>query len=426
VLVACAAWLEPAAAQPLPRNCSIPRQNLFVRDVLQDLYLWDRFLPDLDPTAFGSPEAFLEAVRYRPLDDTFSYIAPRAATEAFYARGQFVGVGLANQTTPTGDGLAVEMRVAQVFPESPASDAGIARGDRILSIGGRAVDDWWRTGQLAEAFGRAEIGDATVLVYQRGTEEPIEATLIKRLVTIPTVSAIRVYEQDGRRIGYLFFRSFVEPAVEALDDAFVQLQEAGISELILDLRYNGGGLVSVAQHLASLIGGRRTIGLVLAEYVHNAKNGFRNQTLRFLETAHALALDRLLVITSKGSASASELVINGLRPYMPVVLIGDDTYGKPVGQYGVDFCDKTAFPVAFAIRNGEGQGDFFGGIPATCPARDALEAPLGDPAEDALAEALHFLRTGACRTPAASASGVRREGTRPIRPAGFRALLGAW
>ena len=111
----------------------------------------------------------------------------------------------------------------------------------------------------------------------------------------------------------------------------------GVRDLVLDLRYNGGGLVGVAQHLASLIAGVRTNGQVFAEYFHNDKNATRNRVLRFEPKPHALGLERLVVITTGASASASELVINALKPFIPVVVIGSRTYGKPVGQYQVNF-----------------------------------------------------------------------------------------
>ena len=416
--------LGPADAQP--RNCSITGQNLYVRDVLQELYYWYQFLPDPDPARFSSPEAYLEAVRYRPLDDSFSYIAPRAATDAFYSSSQFIGFGFGTQSFLVNEGTAVEMRVTQVFPESPASEAGLQRGDRILAIGGVTVTDWWLMGQLGAALGPSEIDYTTSLAYRRGEAEPVEVTVTKRAVTIPTVSETRVFEVDGVKVGYVFFRNFVEPSVDALNQAFGTLREAGVRELVLDLRYNGGGLVSVAQHLASLIGGTRTNGQVLAEYFHNDKNAARNQIIRFEEKELALTLERLVVIATPGTASASELVINALRPFIPVVVIGDRTYGKPVGQYGVNFCDKTAFPVAFTLRNANGEGDFFGGIPATCAAPDDLERQLGDPGEGSLAEALHFVQHGTCSRPVSSEARRAGRSTRaPIRESGFQELINA-
>jgi C-terminal peptidase prc len=425
-LLAVAAALLPASSAAQPANCTVPAQNLFVRDVLQQYYYWYQFLPNPNPPRFGSPEAYLDAVRYRPLDEHFSYIASRAATDAFYSSSQFIGFGFQNQTSIIEDGAAAQMRVLQVYPDSPAAAAGLARGDYIVSVAGRTVTDWWLSGQLGEIFGPAEEGYDITFVYRRGEQAPVEASMTKQLVTIPTVSATRVYEVDGRKVGYIFFRNFVEPSVEALDVAFAQLREAGVRELVLDLRYNGGGLVSVAQHLGSLLGGVRANGNVFARYVHNDRNAFRNQDLRFEEKANWLTLDRLIVVTTRSSASASELVINGLRPFMPVVLIGDTTYGKPVGQYGFNFCDKTAFPVAFSMRNANDEGDYFGGIQVTCPAPDDIDHQIGDPAEGSLAEALRFIQTGTCSTEASLTAEAQRRDRMTLREHGLRQLIGAW
>ena len=120
-------------------SCSVPTQNRFVRDALVEYYYWNRELPSLNPTTFASPQAYLEAVRYKPLDTTYSYIANRADQDALYSASQFVGLGV---TTPF-DG--VEMRVSEVFPDSPASEAGLKRGDRFLTVNGRTVADIART-----------------------------------------------------------------------------------------------------------------------------------------------------------------------------------------------------------------------------------------------------------------------------------------
>jgi hypothetical protein len=141
-------------------------------------------------------------------------------------------------------------------------------------------------------------------------------------------------------------------------------------------------------------------------------------------------LSRLVVITTRGSASASEAVINGLRPFIPVTVVGDTTFGKPVGQYGYDFCDKTLYPVAFQVRNSRGEGDYFSGIPVDCAADDDLEHQIGDEGEASLAEALHFVRTGSCSATAATAarSHLSREARigKGVRGDGWRQLVGAY
>ena len=242
-----------------------------------------------------------------------------------------------------------------------------------------------------------------------------KATLKKRVVTIPPVQATKLYEVDGRKVGYIVFRTFVEPSVAALDESFTALRDAGATELVLDLRYNGGGLVSVAQHLASLIGGERTNGKVLAEYVHNDRHRELNSKLLFQPKPNALNLTRLVVITTRASASASELIINGLRPYIPVVVVGDRTYGKPVGQYGLPFCDKVLNAVSFVLKNSQGEADYFTGLPATCPAGDALERQLGDVEEASLKEAFVYLRTR--RVHAAAVRRFRRRRPAPAASA---------
>jgi carboxyl-terminal processing protease len=414
------ATAAPARAQASPASCSTPGKNLFVRDVMTDLYLWYSQMPNVNPTSYESPEAYLEAVRYKTLDSTFSYITSREANDAFYSESQFIGFGLSTRLND------LELRVTQVFPESPASEAGLSRGDRIVEIGGRLVTDLISSGEIGSAFGPSEIGVELDIAFVDQAGARREQHMIKRLVTIPTVSLTRVYNVHGRRVGYMFFRNFVEPSYGALDNAFAELSAAPVDDLVLDLRYNGGGLVNVAQYLASFIGGVRTDGQVFAEYFHNDKNTFRNRIIRFETKPNQLTLDRLIVVATGGSASASELVINALRPFMPVVVIGSKTYGKPVGQYGIAFCDKLLAPVSFALRNADGQGDFFDGFAPDCPAPDDADHQLGDAAEASLKEALTFATTGACSPRPLTPQRKGEFQPRQPRALGWQSLVNAY
>ena len=409
-----------ARAQGSFISCTTSGKNIYVRDVMTDLYLWYSQMPNVNPTSYESPEAYLDAVRYKTLDSTFSYITSRAANDAFYSDSQFIGIGLS--TTLNG----ADMRVLQVFAESPASEAGLSRGDRIVEIGGQTVTALVSSGQIGSAFGPSEIGVETDVVFMNQAGTRREAHLVKRLVTIPTVSLTHVYNIGGRRIGYIFFRNFVTPSFEALDQAFAELSAAGIDDLVLDLRYNGGGLVTVAQHLASYVGGVITEGQVFAEYFHNDKNTSRNRAIRFEHKPVRLTLDRLIVVTTGGSASASELVINALRPFMPVIVVGSKTYGKPVGQYGIEFCDKLLAPVSFALRNANGQGDFFEGFAPDCAAPDDADHQLGDPEEGSLKEALTFAATGACSPRPLTPQRNTEAPPRAPRAVGWQSLVNAY
>ena len=148
---------------------------------MSDIYLWYAMMPNVNPTAYASPEAYLEAVRYKTLDSHFSYITSRAANDAFYSDSQFIGFGLS--TSLNGS----EMRVLQVFPDSPALEAGLSRGDRIVEIGGRTVESLVASGEIDSAFGPSDIGVETNIAFnQAGARR--DAHMVKRLVTIPTVS----------------------------------------------------------------------------------------------------------------------------------------------------------------------------------------------------------------------------------------------
>jgi C-terminal processing protease CtpA/Prc len=413
-------WAVPAAGQFGVGACTTTGKNVFVRDTMSNLYFWYQHLPDVDPARYSSPEEYLEAVRFRALDSSFSYVADRASTEALFSSSQYAGFGFSSTFGPTGD-----LRISQVFPDSPADEAGLLRGDRIIEINGWSVPDLLRTGQYGGVYGAPEAGVPGELVVVRADAQR-RVSMVKRAVVIPTVSHTSVLDVGGRRVGYIFFRNFVEPSFEALSQAFATLQAGRATEVVLDLRYNGGGLVDVAQYLASMLGGSRTAGQVFAEYFHNDKNVARNQILRFETQPGAMRLERLVVITTQASASASELVINALRPFMPVVIVGDRTYGKPVGQYAVPFCDKILAPVSFQLRNANGEGDFFDGLPATCAASDDLTFQIGDPMEGSLREALTVIATGACSAPSSAAARSRPQRSSPApRPVGWESVLGA-
>ncbi len=200
------------------------------------------------------------------------------------------------------------------------------------------------------------------------------------------------------------------------------MKAAGATELVLDLRYNGGGLVDVAVHLASLIGGTRTNGQVMLNYVHNDKIGpVLNKTTRFTSPDEALNLQRLVVITTRSSASASELVINSLRPFIPVTVIGDTTYGKPVGQYGLRFCDKVLYPVAFSIKNANLEGDFFDGIAVDCAAGDDYRSSARRPGRGVLRRSADLHSHRRVQRPIVGASGCAPTARRRsiFRPTGL-------
>jgi C-terminal processing protease CtpA/Prc len=398
------------------QDCSVGGQNATVRSTLRDIYYWYRELPDPDPKSFTSPEAYLEAVRYKPLDTHYSFIAPRAATQQFFNEGQDVGLGLPYRIVSS-----TEMRVVDTYPGSPAGDAGIERGAYILEVNGQPIASVIASGNISAAFGPKEAGVTVSLRFRDMSGVEHAVTMTKRVFTLPNVYQVRTFASGGRAVGYFAFHDFINPSNAQLDAVFSQFKAAGVNDLVLDLRYNGGGLITVAQRLGGLIGGARTQDQPIGMLVFNDKHQEMNQTFKMANPPQALGLDRLAVIATGGSASASEMIINGLRPFMPVTVVGSTTYGKPVGQLTTDFCDKTLFPVAFKSVNARGEGEYFDGIPADCSAPDDLDHALGDGAEASLAAALEFLRTGRCSARAAAAAraeSARHPAAGPVVPDG--------
>ena len=411
-----------AFAQNPPTSCTTTSQNLWVRDQLNTYYYWYQFLPpSVNPASFNSPEAYLEAVRYRPIDNTFSFITLAASNDAFYSDSQFIGYGFGNQTTATTSACC---RSTTTVPRlRPACRAAIASPASTA----RACQSMVAAGTIGGAFGAADIGVVTTIDW----DTPGGAAPIGAHGQAACHHSHGVADARGRRRrpqGRLPVLPQLRAAFDGGADRRVcGAEDRGATELVLDLRYNGGGLVDVAVHLASLIGGTRTNGQVMLNYVHNDKIGpTLNKTTRFTNPEQALNLQRLVVITTRGSASASELVINSLRPFIPVTIIGDTTYGKPVGQYGLRFCDKVLYPVAFSIKNANLEGDFFDGLAGDCAAGDDYTHQLGDTAEASLAEALTFIRTGAC-SPRAAAREARalRAPQFIFRPTGWASILNA-
>lgn len=247
-------WTALAQGPTPPSNCSVTSQNIWVRDALTTYYYWYQFLPtNINAASFASPEAYLDAARYKAVDKTYSYITSAAANDAFYSDSQIIKFGMNTQYASS------EINVMQVWDGSPAFEAGLARGDRITHVNGQSVSTLVANGTIGTAFGADQVGVTADVIFVKPSGEQRQARMVKRLVTIPTVSLTRVVEVDGRKVGYFSFLNFVRPSEAALNDAFAALRTAGATELVLDLRYNGGGLVDIAVHLSSLIGDRKSV-----------------------------------------------------------------------------------------------------------------------------------------------------------------------
>jgi carboxyl-terminal processing protease len=402
-------------------ECSILGQNQFVLDAMRDWYFWNDQLPaEVDISQFATPEdllAFLTTFSpdLTPDDgidnpvDRFSFINTAAADQAFFGEGRFEGFGFSSRFVAEND-----LRLTRVFVDSPANRGGLARGQQIVALNGRTI------AEIQANEGVNAVLDLSPLEFTMreidGSEFTVE--IAKDVVTIDPVPQSRIIvDPNGVRppVGYMELATFISTADAEMDAVFANFRAQGVNDVILDLRYNGGGLVSTSELLGDLLGGDVAENLVYSKTVFNELRAAANDTVEFFERrGNSMSLVRLVVIASTRTASASELVINGMDPHVEVTIVGDRTFGKPVGQVGLEFCEKILRPTAFQTLNANDFGDYFFGLPVDCAAPDDLNVLVGADNDPNIEAALSYLDSGTC--PAASIPGAqfKLEASQPV------------
>ncbi|HEU4820449.1 MAG TPA: S41 family peptidase [Qipengyuania sp.] len=394
-----------------------------MRDTMNEWYLFPELLDtSVNAASFTDVQAYIDALvapaRAQSKDRYFSYITSIAEENALIQSGSNAGFGI----RLSYDTTANRVYVMEAFEAAPGFAAGIDRGTELLSINGQSVASLMASGganAVSDALGPTQAGVSRTLGFRtvEGTERTVAIT--KADYSLDPISdryGVKILDDGTGPVGYLNLRTFiVEDANNQLRTAFQQFRDAGVTKVILDFRYNGGGLVSVAKLLGDLMAADKT-GQVFSRTTLRASKSAENDTDLFASQPQAIAAMKIAVIGRSGTASASELVANAFIPYLGpnIALIGANTYGKPVGQFAFDrsACDDRLRAVAFRTVNRDGGGDYYTGLaavmPRTCVADDGLFKPLGDPAEASTKVALDFLAGRACSP--ISGEGVTAQG----------------
>ena len=382
--------------------CSNDEQKQYVLDALYDWYLWNDLLPaNISIADYSSPEdlVFRVTTELGPKDSTgdpidyFSSVGSAVADAQFFGEGKFEGFGFSWRFV---DQAQTDFRITRKFAGSPAALGGLERGQQVLTLNSRSVAD------IATNEGIGAFFDANASVDFE--VQPVDGVAFstgpinKAVVTIPPIPQWDVIPAaGGRSVGYMELSTFISTADAEFDEVFLAFRNANVTDVIIDLRYNGGGLVSTAELLGDYLGGLVAQSLIFSSTEFNADRAAQyNETELFELRGNSISLSRLVVIASRGTASASELVANGMIPHVDVAIVGDRTFGKPVGQIGLEFCDKILRPTAFKLANALGDGDYFDGLPADCAAVDDLSVAVGDSLDPNMVAAMSYLDTGAC------------------------------
>ena len=396
-------------------ECSSIKEREYVYNYMQKNYLWYQEMPEVDYQSYSSPEALLEDLKVSK--DHWSFIIDKKVFDDYFAGEGYIGFGFKLQFDSSN-----KLIITMVYPNSPASKAGLKRGVEILAINGKDVD---AIEDVNSAFGPKEVGvEATLDIVKDGQNQSI--SLKKEKVATPSVITTKVLNINGEKVGYLLFDSFIEPSTNELKGAFEDFANANIDRLIVDLRYNGGGLVSVANDLVSLIKGLYSSGEKSLTLEFNDKNSNKNSSYYIKRYSNSFDLDSVYFLTTKSTCSSSEAVINALKPYgVDVKLIGSKTCGKPVGMVGGEFCNKYLVPIEFQIVNRDGEGDYFGGMSVDCSASDDIYHDFGDTNEAMLKEAAYLIEHGSCSN-SANARVVTTKAKREIKYKGLSTITKAF
>lgn len=414
-----------------PTSCSSDGQKQFVLDALYAWYLWNDMLPgDINIANYASPEQLVIQVTetYGPKDatgnplDRFSSVGSLQADQQFFGEGKYEGFGFRYNFV----NLQPPFRITGVFEDSPAGASGLERGQTVITLNGRTPEEIQAAEGIFEFFDITETLTFVVQDTQGNVLPPIAVT--RGIVTIDPVPQVRLIDIGAGvpPVGYIQFDSFISTAHDGIahdgindrdfDTVFAQFKAAGVTDIIIDMRYNGGGLVRTAELLGDYLGSVANPGSVFSRTEFNADRAPSNNTTAFFASpalANGANTTRLIVIASGATASASELVTNSLIPYADVWIVGENTFGKPVGQVGIEFCEKILRPTSFRTANALGDGDYFDGLPVNCPAEDDLSVPVGDDNDPRLVAALSVAQTGACPPAPAASSGAQEVRIEP-------------
>ncbi len=414
------------------RQGSFLDENNFLRSYSDDTYLWYREIVDRDPSLYPDTLAYFDLLKTTattasgsPKDNfhfTFDTDEWLALSESGVSGGYGAEFVLISASPPR------EIVVAYTNPGTPAAAAGIVRGTEVLTIDGVDVANGSDVDTLNDGLFPSAPGENHdfEILDPDGTRRTV--TLRSELITSQPVLDVRTLPAPNGDVGYLLFNDHIATAEAQLVSAIQELDDLNVTDLVLDLRYNGGGFLAIAAQLSYMIAGPvatngRTFELLQFNDKYPNTNPvtgedldpepFYPQTLGFSVSAGtsllSLDLSRVYVITGSGTCSASEAIINGLRGIgVEVIQIGSTTCGKPYGFYGTDNCGTTYFTIQFRGVNDANFGDYADGfIPSPagtsagsevpgCVVGDDFSRALGDVTEDRLSAALTYRATGNC------------------------------
>lgn len=409
-------------------------ENNWLRSWSNDLYLWYDEIVDRDPGLFTTPDYFdrLKTEARTPSGapkDRFHFTFPTTEWLQLIQSGTEPEPGYGAQWSIVSSTPPRRVVVAYIHENSPAAAANVQRGDEVRSIDGVDIDSTTQAGVdvLNDGLFPDQMNEPhTFVLFHPRTGVQRTVTLQSATITIDTVQNVKVLDTPTGKVGYLQFNDHLATAEPELVSAFETLAAENVDDLVLDLRYNGGGLLAIASEVAYMIAGPSvTAGQTFEQIEFNDKHTSINPItggpltpMPFFNTSSTgqplptLNLPRVYVLTGSMTCSASESIINGLRGVnVEVIQVGSTTCGKPYGFFDTDHCGTTYFTIQIQGVNAAGFGEYGDGFSPQntlsgagvtlpgCSIRDDYFWPLGDEQEERLAAALAHRNSQTCPAP---------------------------
>jgi len=357
---------------------------LFTANTFNDLYLWYESMPVVDLTSIKTPDEYIGKVKYSKDKWSFSmsYTEMMDLLQNGLTTGWGVGLGFDNQNI---------LRILFVYDNSVMGKSGVKRGWQIKAINGKAVSSMTNS-EVNSAIGNTS--NSFLFVKPDGSESTIQMT--KGAIVINSVLYSNIYLKGNKKIGYFVFSDFLGSSVKELNTLFDGFSRDGVTDIILDIRYNGGGTLDCADSLVAMLAGLPNKDKVYNTLAYNNKHIRLGYSSIIGLKRNSVKLDKLVVITTSSTASASELVISGLKPYLNMKLIGSKTHGKPVGMNieGDTKLNLAVAPISFRNVNSQGYSDYFDGIPVDFNINSNVNQDWGDLSDACLTAALNYISTG--------------------------------
>jgi hypothetical protein len=374
----------------------------------QDIYLWYKTIPDtINNRRFADPDGFMTYLRKYSIEPGFSQPVDKWSFGIKQVDWDNLSSGVTKDF-----GFSVfffaqkDLRVKYVEESSPAGIAGIKRGWQITKINGSVNIDASNQASIDYIIQTVFQSDNTTFTFKLPDGSTKDVSLTSDTYQEHPIFLDTVYNNvGGKTVGYMVLNSFLGDTIEIRNEfnrIFTRFANANVNDVVIDLRYNGGGYVNLSAMLADYLVPPSANGQVLLTQTFNDKYTSENQSINVAKLG-SLNLSRVFFIMTGNTASASELVINNMKPYVDVKLIGENSYGKPVGYFPIPISSWYIFPISFRTTNKAGQGNYFGGFVPDKQVNDGLDKDWGDINEACLASALKYIGTGAFRSAAADA-----------------------